>query len=403
MKKRLMIFWGLVIIILVFVFLCDPCKNKPPKTDICFVVGNTRNVKQISANILQDEIWYAMENNSTYSVIVIDGNPNEISNSGQMTTSKRIFIGKDNNQKILNNRLEEISTCIPNDEEIDILAALNCASKSIDKNADNKKIVIYSSGISTAGELNFAQDPELIYDDPLEIVELLKSRQTLPDLSNIEIVWYGLNHVEGEQKELGAFELYKLKNLWGQILQECGVKFENINEIFNEKPPQTLSTESAVNKADLPKVSTAEIRGIPFSIEDFNFKPGTSILQNKEMTIEILKPIVQDIKNAGYPQFYVIGSTASADSHKDCIELSLERAKVIKNMLSDLGIPESCLKIYGIGREYIDDNYRWRVNDLTSNGKLDPVLSQQNRKVMLIPSDSSSGNDFINDYNKYFN
>lgn len=403
MKKRLIIFLILVIVVLASSFLCKSCVDKQPKTDICFVIGNTRNVKQISTNILQDEIWYAMENNSNYSVIVIDGNPNEISISGQMTTSNRVFVGEDNNQEILNNRLKEISTCNPNDEEIDILAALNYASKTIDKNADNKKIVIYSSGISTTGELNFAQNPELIYDDPLEIIELLKSRHALPDLSNIEIVWYGLNHVEGEQKEFGAFELYKLKNLWGQILQECGVKFENINEIFNEKPPQIISTENTVDKIDFPKVSTAEIGGIPFSIEDFNFKPGTSILQNKEMTIEILKPIVQDIKNAGYPQFYVIGSTASADPHKDCIELSLERAKVIKNMLNDLGIPESCLKIYGIGREYIDDNYRWRVNDLTANGKLDPVLSQQNRKVMLIPIDSNSGDDFIKDYNKYFN
>lgn len=62
MKKRLIIFLILVIVVLASAFLCKSCVDKQPKTDICFVIGNTRNVKQISTNILQDEIWYAMKN-----------------------------------------------------------------------------------------------------------------------------------------------------------------------------------------------------------------------------------------------------------------------------------------------------------------------------------------------------
>lgn len=408
MKRKIAcIIVSIFIVTLIGAFIISNKTKNPDyenqQNDVCFVIGNTRNVKQIDSNILEDEILQAMEKESKYSIIVIDGNPNEISVSGKLENSNRLFTKKDNNQETLNNRMKEITSCVPNDEEIDILAALDYASKSIDEKADNKKIVIYSSGISTAGELNFAKNPDLIYDDPNKIIEYLKNRHALPDLSNIEIVWYGINHVEGEQVELSTFELYKLKCIWSQILKECGVKFENISEIFNEKPSQQLSNEA--DKSDFPKVSVVKFNEIVFSIEEFEFEIDTAILKNRKGAVDILRPIAQDIINAGFPQFYIVGSTASdyGYSKAKCLELSLERAQAIKDILCDLGVPENCLKIYGLGREYIDGDNRWRINDLNSNDKLNHVLAQKNRKVMLIPSDSVSGKDFIEDYNEYFN
>lgn len=406
MKRKLICVFALILVatILGIFIIIELIDGNTASNDVCFVIGNTKNVKQIDLNILQDEFLQAMENKSNYSVIVIDGNPNEISFSGKLKKSNRLFTKNDNNQEILNNRMKEIISCTPNDEEIDILTALNYASKSIDKKADKKKIVIYSSGISTAGDLNFAANPDLIYNDENKVVEHLKNRHALPDLSNIEIIWYGLNHVEGEQSELGTFELYKLKCIWSQILKECGVEFEDMSEIFDEMPSKNIPPEEMINKSDFPKVSSVVFGNIPFSIETFDFEVNSSILKNREEAIEILKPISQDIINAGYPQFYIVGSTASDSKYSkaECLELSLERAQVIKDIICDLGVPENCLKVYGIGREYIDNNYFWRINDLNSNGTLDYNLASKNRKVMLISSDSTNGKNFIEDYYNFF-
>lgn len=409
MKKKLIfvfiLFFIAIILGISFIFYKDDGTTiRKQKNDVCFLIGNTKNVKQIDSSILKDEVLQAMENKSNYSVIVIDGNPNEISFSGKLKKSNRLLTNNDNNQTILNNHMEEIVSCKPNDEEIDILSALNYASKSIDKEADNKKIVIYSSGISTAGDLNFAENPDLIYDNPNEIVEYLKTRHALPDLSNVEIIWYGLNHVEGEQSELGTFELYKLKCIWLQILKECGIKFENMSDVFDEKPSQNIQSEEIINKSDFPKVSSADFKYVIFPIEVFSFEINSSVLKNRDKAIEILKPIAQDIINAGCPQFYIVGSTVSdlKYSKKECLKLSLDRAQTIKEIVCDLGVPENCLKTYGIGREYIDDDNSWRVNDLNPNGTLNHSLAPQNRKVMLISSDSTNGKSFIEDYYKFF-
>ncbi len=402
MKKKFFIISFIVIAIIVILILIE--NTKPPKEtySVCFTVGNTRNVMQFDTNILKDELDSAFINKSDYSLVIIDGNPTELSDSNTLIYPNRILDKDNNNKAVLDEQISKMLSFEPNDEEIDILAALKTASQSLDNKADHKKIVVYSSGISTKGDLDFLQNPDWLLEDPKEIVDLLKKQYALPDLRGIEIVWYGLNHVDNNQKKLNNFQYYKLKSLWLEILIESGAKYENINMIFNEKA-STVTEDDLIDKTSFPNVSAVNFDDIiVFNDEDFAFIAKTANLQDKEKAIKTLMPIAEDIKNSGYPQFYIVGSTASIDSKEDCIRLSKERANTIKTILCDLGIPKQCLKAYGIGREYIDDSYYWRINDMYSNGKLNPELAQENRKVMLILVDSSSGNKFLKEYNEYF-
>lgn len=402
MKKKLIIF-SLIVIAIMVIFIILKIINPPKETySVCFAVGNTRNVMQFNTNILKDELDSAFINGSDYSLVIIDGNPTELSDSNTLTYPSRILDKDKNNQAVLDKHISKMLSFEPNDEEIDILTALKTASQSLDKKADHKKIVVYSSGISTKGDLDFLQNRDWLLEDPKEIVDLLKKQHALPDLRGIEVVWYGFNHVDDNQKKLNNFQYYKLKSLWLEILIESGAKYENINMIFNEKA-STVTKDNLIDKTSFPNVSTVNFDDIIiFNDEDFAFIAKNANLQDKEKAIKTLMPIAEDIKNSGYPQFYIVGSTASIDSKEDCIRLSKDRANTIKKILCDLGIPKQCLKAYGIGREYIDDDYYWRINDMYSNGNLVPSLAQKNRKVMLIPVDSNSGNKFIEDYNEHF-
>lgn len=402
MKKRIITICLIVIVIITGLIICKT-KCPPPETySTCFAIGNTNNVKQPNVNILKEELDIALSNKSEYSLVIIDGESDELSDSGNLKYPYRILDSESNNKQYLNEQLNKMLDFKPQNDEIDILKALDTAASSIDKDADYKKIVVYSSGISTAGKLNFLQNPDWLIADPNDIIELLEKQEALPDLKGIEVIWYGLNHVEGGQNKLDDFQYYRLKCLWAAILKASGAEFEDIDMIFNEKA-STINEESLIDKTDFPKVSIVDFDDIIiFTEEDFSFIPGTSKLEKPENVIEILKPIAEDIKNAGYPFFYIIGSTASIDTKEECIRLSDERAETIKKFLCDLGIPEQCLKPYGIGREYIDDDYTWRINDMYSNGNLNSKLAQKNRKVMLIPVDSNSGKEFIEDYNEYF-
>ncbi len=215
-------------------------------------------------------------------------------------------------------------------------------------------------------------------------------------------MWYGLNHVDDEQKALGTFDLYKLKCIWGEILKACNVKFNDFDEIFDETPSSPILEGKKIDKSKFPNVTTVNFSNIVTSIEEFHFIENSAELKNKEETIKLLEPIANDIINAGCPDFYVVGSTASVGTKEGCLKLSQDRAEVIKNLLCNLNIPKSCLSARGIGRENIDGNFYWRKNDLDKNGKLNNNASK-NRKVILIPLDSSDGKTFKKDYSNYFN
>ena len=377
-------------------------KSVPPRYAVCFLMGNTKNVKQVDSNVMKKELESSFDNESSYSVIVIDGKPNEVATTGELSYSFRLGDKKSNDQKLFESKLNELITASPKDSEIDILKALELAGGNFDSE-ENKRIIIYSSGISTAGYLNFADKPDLLLTKPNEIIKMLEGKHAIPNLSGITVVWYGLNHTADKQNELNSFEEYKLECIWNEILEKSGAVPESEEGYFNKKMASEQDAENIVNKNEYPEVKAVDFSDIvTIPEEEFGFKPGTAELVDENITRNTLKPIADDIKNMGYPEFYIIGSTASADTKERCMTLSIDRAEVIKKLLMELDIPDTCLKSYGIGREYIDNGQKWRVNDLDKDGSLIKEKAQSNRKVMFIPVDSKTGEDFIKDYNNFF-
>lgn len=406
MKKNLLKFTSIFLIFLLLTAICSGCKKEPKNIEsettnaaqpenICILLGNTRNVARPDYDVMESEFAKMAEQGVHCSVIVIDGKPNLYSYSDTIRYPKALaFLQENNNSNYLSKIMKEIvNNCVPRTDEIDILGALRSAEKKLseDKNT-KKKILIFSSGISTAGALNFAENPKLIEESPDVIVNMLKASKSLPDLTNIEIVWHGFSVVEEPQKQLSDINEYRLETIWKAILTACNatiVSFESeVGAVSNYNVEEV--------KKDYPQVSAVEFPDV-IDIDEtkVQFKPRTAEFLDENKVHEELKPYAEMILQSGSKNFYLVGSTASVSGNAECLKLSTERAEAVKSVLCSFGVPASFLEVYGIGRENFGGAYKWRVNDLKADGKtLDEPLAQQNRKVMIIEKGSEKGIEF---------
>lgn len=378
---------------------CSETPSDPDKS-VCILYGNTRNVGLPRDDVLENEIEQMAEAVTNCSVIVIDGNSDTYSYSNTIKYPKAFFLTQEsNNKKYVENIMQNIVKCTPDTEEIDIISALYSAEKELSKNnTENKKIVIFSSGISTTGELDFYNNPKLIEEEPEVIVNMLKKSNSLPDLDNAEVEWHGFGLVEEPQSRLTKTNEYRLKNIWEAILKACDA--EIVGDSINAEIGSDINYDVEELKKDYRKVSVVDFPGI-IEIDEtrVEFQEGSDKFLDEEKVYKELEPYADLMLESGCKNFYLVGSTASDGDRSGCLSLSTERAEAVKDVLCSFGVPSSYLDVYGIGRENFGGNYGWRVNDLNSNGKLEGDLAQQNRKVMIIEKDSDKGNEFIKIWN----
>ena len=110
-------------------------------------------------------------------------------------------------------------------------------------------MIVFDSGLSTAGILNFAE--QNILDVPVDvIIEQLKDMHDLPVLSNVNVTWIGMGQVCGKQDALPSSYKYKLQNLWQEILYAGGAA----SVTFDTSP---LPSEE--NSFELPECSVVPV------------------------------------------------------------------------------------------------------------------------------------------------
>lgn len=400
--KKLMLTGTFFIACLVLLLFsaCD-CGSDNEVTDaVCILYGNTNNTPLPDNSILNEEISQMAEDKTRCSVIVIDGAADTVSYKSTIEYPQTLFnIDKENsNKEYVNRVIKDInSDCVPKTKEIDIINALYNANKVLSKEeVANKKIILFSSGISTEGVLDFSSNPDLINEDPQAIVDMLEKTNSLPDLNGVTVIWHGFGVAEEPQDKLTAANEQKLKNMWNAILKACDVKNAD-NSV--ELDIGTKSDGEQI-KCDYPLVSTAVFSDdIVLDEEKVEFEEESAEFVDEEKVYEELQPYAKLMMESNYKKFYVIGSTASDGSNDGCIELSYKRAEAVKKVLCSFGVQDSYLDVYGIGRENFIGDYEWRVNDLNDDGSLNKEVAPNNRKVMIIKADSKVGKEFIDLWN----
>ena len=410
----------------------DIYKNNNP-TALVVILGNHANAMAIPKDAYKALEKYV--DDAVYGgyvcAIVADATPTKY----ELLSKDDFFVEDAKNNSVLDKRIEErkkeIMNCfkemvVPADSpEVDLLGALREAKNVLDnsqfESIEDKRICIIDTGISTTGDLSFT-DMDFIYNKP-EIEEIIKQLKdyegvgVLPDLKGIKVTFVGTSEGLAEvayPQELETTDKQFIKDLWKEIIEECGTKAEfesaagwdtpNVyTEDENSKFPYvsviTFSHEKVIVMPEISKADPNSPDAAPnlpdppqietkLESETIGFKPDSSNYLNEDHAITILRPFAEELKAylSYYPddKIWLVGTSAAVEKDSDgSIELSLSRAEEVrKTLVTEFNIPQENLLTIGLAAKF-----PWFVDEWP-NGEFDTGVAQANRAVWVMNESS---------------
>lgn len=388
MKKGISLL--LMVVVLLTTMLTGCSNGNTTESAVSLVLGNHKYFPKINlhAETIYQKIYDAAYSYGDCSVIVVDGNPyvgadyNIKKPDANIDDTKRRQISKQNTEQII----AESTTMIAKTSEIDTLSAIDCSSALLkSSSAEVKEMLVYDSGLSTIGLLDFSSE-NIIDVDPILIVERLSELHALPKLSGINVVWTGLGEVCGEQDELPSTYKYKLENIWRAIIEAAGgtVEFVNVPLSTTQREEVLPSCKTVPIINDSLNLSGDVIEPIKFSEDTIKFVGDKAIYIDEDTAKDALEPIGKFLVSNPEKNIVILGTTATIGSESSCLNLSLNRAETCKKTLIEMGASPNQIDTIGLGRK----KCFLRVDDVDSNGELIEELASQNRAVFIFDSDS---------------
>lgn len=397
MKKLLSVLLTSVFV-LSSMFMLAGCSGKeempsePESTAI--VLGNHKHFPMLSLNIpsISSVIYDTCLSYGRVTAFVADGNaflagdytinePNV-----KIDNTKRKQLAQRNCDQIMS----ECSNAKAKTPEIDTLYAITQAAKSIQGSSGNKTLLIFDSGLSTTGLLNFVEQ-NLIDADPDKIVEQLGEKHYIPDLEDINVVWTGIGQTCGDQAPLTENYKYKLEKLYNAILTAGGATVT-----FNHEPIQGDEPEGVPKCSVVPVIEDSlDINGalpevVKFDETKISFVSDKAEFVSESDVYEALKPVADILVKNTDVKVLIVGSTATDGTPEGCRKLSQMRADKVKDTLIALHVNPNQLSTYGAGQSQTP----FRVDDI-KDGKLIETEAAKNRAVYIVNSDSAVAKTFI--------
>lgn len=397
MKKTIL----LVLCLTLCLTLCACAQEGDTPSDgeqaISFVLGATEVFPKINYAVCYDRIYSSMFSFSEVSAFVADGNVQLALHS---SARRPDHLNAAKHQQLANQYTQEVMSCLSSlsadDPETDVLSAIQMAAATLHgSDSEQKTLYIISSGLSTAGMLDFSSS-SLLDADPAWITEELSKASSVPDLSEIDVIWQGLGQTAGHQQPLDSNARAKLTDIWTAILEAGHPACLTIDPtpLADITPADGLPACSDVSyvtatlsapKPDREEVMTADtvLRVDESSVA---FLPDQAELADPEAASEVLQAIAQTLRETEVP-IVLAGSTASVGG--DGIALSEARAEAIKEVLVSFGVPQEQITCVGLGRS----PWSLRANDLDENGTLIEEQARLNRAVFVFAADSDAARE----------
>ncbi|MGQ0779134.1 MAG: OmpA family protein [Pseudonocardiales bacterium] len=352
---------------------CGAATGNSEPGALAIIVGARANMVAPSLiNTVRAELDTASGLESPVTVIVPDGTP---------TASATLDLGTPNDNPLykqdkitqLNITLDATRADSP---EVDLLAALSLAARSVTEAVGPQTIIVIDSGLQTTGALRFQdQDGALLSANPSEVVDLLRRTQQLPDLTGIRVVFTGLGDTAPPQQPLPQPARAILVELWTAIVEATG----GSAEIMQAPLPSTRTLEG------LPPVSVVPVAvrsvGPPPSVTvlrdgTVGFLPDQAVFRDRAAALEVLADYAREISNG--KRAVLTGTTSSAGTASGRLTLSRDRANAVRDLLISLGAPAERIEARGLGSDF--PTY---LLDRDPQGNLDPIAAAQNRQVIL--------------------
>ena len=380
-----------------FVTGCGGKEDNSVPTNVALVIGHHANAPQPDLNVTVPYIMDACNSYGYVGIVTCDGAPFQLGQADIPVIEKKISVSK--REEIAFGQAQEIvdlaGECVSVTAEVDTLKAIEMGARTLKtQNKGNSYLVILDSGLSTTGELNFVNS-FLENIDSIEVVKKLKENSSLPDLTNVQVVWYGLGDTLAPQKELSAKNRETLQGIWEAVLLESGAS----TVVFETDLPTSFEIVEG-----LPEVSVVEVLETKSVIEEYNpedvfvlneemlkFKPGSAEILTPESEVRnMLEPIAEYLlKNPEY-KILLAGTTASAGTEEELKLLSEKRGECVKQILLDSGAKENQITVLGLGY-----GNSFSVVDTDENGNLIGEKAALNRTVRVLDYESKLGQDLL--------
>jgi OmpA family len=309
-----------------------------PRGAVSFVIGARSNMPapRLDGEALKP-LENAVEDQSYVSMVVADGKPSVIGEKDLLIEGANDVAREESQRKNRQEVEQGILSAKADDDEADLLAALDLAARTIhSKKTKPSTIVVVDSGLSTLPPLDFTREG-MLGADPQDVVESLQKQDALPDLADIDVVWQGMGDTAAPQEPLSNGQRKNLQAIWDAVVTAAG------GTVTVEEHPLTEPGAEG-----LPPVTPVPLPAGP------SCAAGSVTLT---------------------------GTTADVGDKPGQVELSTKRAAAVARVLAGLGVPSSSMTAKGVGSDF--PGY---VNDHTPDGALDPAAAAQNRKVIVTPS-----------------
>lgn len=380
----------LLLVLLLLAGCLSSCGKEPEPVALVIISGYHANAPcpSIASKVVTDALQTCLDSHGSVDILVNDGAP-------FIHTTSRFEKVPGNSPgeqaEIDQSTMTQLQDCLAEamaeTPEVDTLAAIHLAARRLSEAEGAKRLYILDSGLATTGYLDFTQD--LLERGSEEVQKNLTSNHALPDLTGVEVTWFGLGDVAGGQPELTFADRDALEAIWDTILREAGAA-----DVRFSKDPPDFTAEYAQELPYVTPVSVGE--RIEFDPVDINtvklsFIMNSADFVNRDAAVEELRPTVDYLlAHPGY-QVVLAGTTATDGSNEYCMRLSLERADAAKALLVELGVPESQVaQTVGLGHDH-----KFHVPDLGSDGRLNEH-AQENRAVLIMGAETESAQYALN-------
>lgn len=387
-----------LVTVIMAVVSCGTPNVKTPLA-LSIVAGQHANSKAINptATEIIQKVSDATASYGIVSIVCADGNP-QLTASWKISPPETLGLAESKLRQISINQAKAILTSLmtvkANSPEVDTIKALNIAVRSFADapvNSD-RQILVLDSGLPTSGELNFLES-DLINASPSAVVDLLYSKQAIPDFSNTTVTWIGMADVGAPQNDLSPSQRENLKNIWTAIVEKTGGKAVILD---------TLPSNDDNPASDFPKVSTIDFLSSQASsvgavdaivFRNIQFLGDTTEYADPNSATEILKTVADYLKVTPDFSVLVVGTTAGEDSEDYCMRLSSGRANAVRDTLISLGAAAN--QIIAVGLGYNDP---WHIPDTRPDGALIESVAAENRKIVLMDAAAAEAQSILNAY-----
>lgn len=394
--------------------LCCGCGDENQPSMNVAVICTVANNNPVFDNNIEELSQLSAAPGSTFSLILADGSP-DILYSGSIPDFSDKGYTKAMEQRIYDSIkadiAENIVSAAPDTPEVNMAQALVQGVRELrsgERAGCQNLLVVYGSGISTTAPMDMTAVPISTMD--ISASAAILKEVLLLDMTDIDVVWYAIGDVSGQQTCLSETERGQMKTFYETLFTLCGassVEFRDNRPLEGSydfpQPVSVMETQAQASvllatvhdASSLDEVAKGNALAagdvLSFDESALHFAPDSTELTNKAAARETLHSVAEYV--AAYPEtrLLVCGTTTSAGEEDSCRRFGQKRAATICCLLTEMGVPESQVVSVGCGYSYP----AFYTPDRRPDGSLNEEAAVDNRTVKILDASSATAADIL--------